>query len=135
MIFSILFRIFNANYQPNILYPMKKKLQLKKEVVSILDRNQMNHLTKGGGQTIPPQCGVGETTPQHCGIIQTLACPTKHLCDSDICIDPQTKKGCGIETGQCISATTCDTDICPIMSAADVCTEKSVNICQLTDKC
>ena len=30
---------------------MKKKLQLKKEIVSILDRNQMNNLTKGGAGT------------------------------------------------------------------------------------
>ena len=31
---------------------MKKKLQLNKEIVSILDRNQMNNLTKGGAATL-----------------------------------------------------------------------------------
>ena len=107
---------------------MKKKLQLKKEVVSILSQDQMTKLTKGGAS--------GDVCPQNCSIVATMACPTQHnQCLSDVCIEPITKKNCGGETGQCVSATTCDTDVCPILSAADVCTEKSVNMCLLTEKC
>ena len=99
---------------------MKKKLQLNKEIVSILDRNQMNNLTKGGAATLPPRCGVGETTPQHCGVVQTLACPTKHdyMCESKVCIDPQTEV-CGGESGLCISAPGCETDVCPVETATN----------------
>lgn len=106
---------------------MKKKLQLNKEIVSILDRKQMNNLTKGGAGTLPPQCGI----------IATMACISQHnQCPSDVCIDPTISKyGCGGETERCESATTCNTDVCPVLTAEDVCLEQSVNICPLTAKC
>lgn len=81
---------------------MKKKLHLQKEVVSVLDKKQMNYLTKGGGapqtspficKTIPPQCDVIKTNLQNCGIEKTLACLTNKLCDTKNCIDPQTDAG------------------------------------------
>lgn len=45
---------------------MKKKLQLKKEIVSILDRNQMNFLTKGGAFTDEIQCTTADTLGAAC---------------------------------------------------------------------
>ena len=92
---------------------MKKKLQLKKEIVSILDRNQMNNLTKGGAATLPPQCGI----------VATMACISQHnQCHTDVCIDPTISKyGCGGETERCDSATTCNSDLCPVISVGNSC--------------
>ena len=70
---------------------MKKKLQLKKEIVSILDRNQMNNLTKGGAVT-QGNCNtqaircIVNTANYECGTIATYACPTQ-ICQSNHCID------------------------------------------------
>lgn len=48
---------------------MKKKLQLKKEIVSILDRNQMNNLTKGGAFTDAIQCTTADTLGVYCTVL------------------------------------------------------------------
>ncbi|WP_370745327.1 hypothetical protein [Alistipes communis] len=53
---------------------MKKKLQLKKEIVSILDRNQMNNLTKGGAGT-QGNCNT-QARRVYCQIQQTTDCGT-----------------------------------------------------------
>ena len=105
---------------------MKKKLQLKKEIVSILDRNQMNNLTKGGAATLPPQCGI----------VATMACISQHnQCHTDVCIDPTISKyGCGGETERCDSATTCNSDLCPVISADSVCIEESVDVCMVSQE-
>lgn len=78
---------------------MKKKLQLKKEIVSILDRNQMNNLTKGGAgtgintgtviiRTQKTDCPTGWTDVCTDNTIAcaTFACPSKG-CISDPCIE------------------------------------------------
>lgn len=86
---------------------MKKKLQLKKEIVSVLDKKQLNHLTKGGES--------GDVCPKNCSIVATMACPSQHnQCLSDVCIEPQTKVGCGGESGLCIA-----TDVCPVETATN----------------
>lgn len=87
---------------------MKKKLRLQKEVVSVLDKKQMNYLTKGGG--------IQDTGWTSCCPNYTFDCPTDHdyLCESKICLEPKTEDGCGGETGQCASATGCATDVCPV---------------------
>ena len=102
---------------------MKKKLHLQKEVVSVLDKKQMNYLTKGGGapqtspficKTIPPQCDVIKTNLQNCGIEETLACLTQFKCPSDPCIEPITEDCGGGGTDTCVTVTGCYSDICPI---------------------
>ena len=75
---------------------MKKKLQLKKEVVSILDRKQMNFLTKGGLTTNPHETQeictktldilCFQVSKNVCGTIKTEGCQTQ-LC-------PVTQQGC-----------------------------------------
>ena len=105
---------------------MKKKLQLKKEIVSILDRNQMNNLTKGGAATLPPRCGI----------VATMACISQHnQCPTDVCLDPTTftqEYNCHDETGRCDSATTCNSDLCPVISVGNSCMEQSVDICPVS---
>ena len=93
---------------------MKKKLRLQKEVVSILDKKQMNYLTKGGGVTVPPQCVIEETMAQHCGLVPTLACLTQFKCPTDPCIEPPTEDCGGGGTDTCATVTGCYSDICPI---------------------
>lgn len=64
-----------------------KTLKLKKEVVSILDRNQSSMVKGGAGTTVIQLTEV-------CGL---------------------TKKDCETfgNAGQCVSATGCNTDLCP----------------------
>ena len=101
---------------------MKKKLRLQKEVVSVLDKKKMNHLTKAGA-----------TANTCCSIVATMACPSQHnQCLSDVCLDPKTEVGCGGETGQCVSATGCATDMCPL--TGHIC-ETFNDACMFTNDC
>ena len=70
---------------------MKKKLQLKKEIVSILDRKQMNHLTKGGAFTDEIQCTTANTLKKEC-TWET----GPHLCGGQAL-----HVNCGLETQHC----------------------------------
>jgi hypothetical protein len=75
---------------------MKKKLQLNKEIVSILDRNQMNLLTKGGDAvSIPCLSNPCIDHSEFCNFTKNALCET-------------------YDQGLCASATKCDTDACPI---------------------
>ena len=97
---------------------MKKKLRLQKEVVSILDKKQMNYLTKGGALT-QGHCNTAEaaclpnTKNDECGTIASYACPTQ-ICMSNPCIEPQTEYCGGGETDTCGTVTGCYSDVCPI---------------------
>ena len=95
---------------------MKKKLQLKKEIVSILDRNQMNNLTKAG---------TANTTI----VIRTqkTECPTGW---SDVCTNPEVTLAC--ETMACESAK-CVTE--PCIQQTKHCYEPSVGCQPETDIC
>ena len=70
---------------------MKKKLQLNKEIVSILDRKQMNNLTKGGAFTDAIQCTTADTLGVYC-TVQT----GPHQCGGQTL-----HVNCGLETKQC----------------------------------
>lgn len=108
---------------------MKKKLQLKKEIVSILDRNQMNNLTKTGAddRTYNVDCETGWTG---CCQIKTIFCATDRFtgCDTDVCIDqtkvcPNPSEGCQPETDICdFSDLYCATkDGCYCAASKDTC--------------
>ena len=79
---------------------MKKKLQLNKEIVSILDRNRMQQLTKAGGDvtltcdTVLPDSQIAEV----CHTIH-LGCATKN----DDCI--LTGTPCDDTNGVCVVET------------------------------
>ena len=119
---------------------MKKKLQLKKEIVSILDRNQMNNLTKGAAgtgintgtviiRTQKTDCPTGWTDVCTDNTIAcaTFACPSKG-CISDPCIEqtevcPNPSEGCQPETDICdFSDLYCATnDGCYCAASKDTC--------------
>lgn len=86
-----------------------KKLQLKKEVVSVLNRDQSS-LVKGG---------IGEPT-----IIPM----------TDFCAITQRNCATKDQLGLCVSATTCNTDLCPLTKGND-CLGNSVLMCLQTNDC
>lgn len=64
---------------------MKKKLQLKREIVSILDRRQMQYLTKGG-EIYTKNCTgskaktcILDTKVVNCGTLTSYTCPTEKI--------------------------------------------------------
>lgn len=117
---------------------MKKKLQLNKEIVSILDRKQMNNLTKGGAgtntgtviiRTLKTDCPTGWTDVCTDNTIacETFACPSKE-CISDPCIEqtkvcPNPSEDCQPETDICnTSAVECVTnDGCYCAASKNTC--------------
>ena len=83
---------------------MKKKLQLKREIVSILDRRQMQYLTKGG-EIYTKNCTgskaktcILDTKVVNCGTLTSYTCPTEKNCDTNPCIVPGETDGCVLRT-------------------------------------
>lgn len=121
---------------------MKKKLLLKKEVVSILDRTQMNRLTKAGETS-----GKIETGDTICDSGWSDCCNEPSLvgCNSMNCGSSQcvlTQKNCDTVGNGCvlISVDKCvipytEQDGCPIVAKTfdDDC--KTERMCPLTATC
>ena len=101
---------------------MKKKLRLQKEVVSVLDKKQMNYLTKGGNDTVIESAAATKCCPtgwtaictEHTLTCDSFACLTKFDCESNPCIDPMTQDCGGGGTDTCVTVTGCYSDVCPI---------------------
>ena len=83
---------------------MKKKLQLKKEIVSILDTQQMYYLTKGGTAFQTFDCNASrkcvlDTKVADCGTLTTRTCVTELGCkDTEPCIVPGETNHCPLVT-------------------------------------
>lgn len=126
---------YNFIAQTLKLNTMKKKLQLNKEIVSILDRNSMRQMTKAGASD---RCESGlciEYTVKLCPSDPAI-CPTvDHMCTAsvgDLCptmlmtaCDCITAQDCPPQTQEddgCVIAKTMDDDcktqrLCPLTSA------------------
>lgn len=115
---------------------MKKKLQLKKEVVSILDRNSMQQMTKAGAQPSKRTCVHSDVCASTLCIYDTV---NHDKCESRVCLET-VRTGCDTFNNKCeiatqhlgcanISKITCleETSLC---AQSDFCAlEVSVDIC------
>ena len=96
------------------LNTMKKKLQLNKEIISILDRNSMRQMTKAGAAPTERTCDHSDVCNSTLCMYDTIL---HEKCESRVCI----------ETGR----TGCETynDGCQIATQHFTCAQKTIQPC------